>query len=75
MSIRLEKGAQRTWLLPLLLILIGVAVRLWQLGAVPCGRNQDEAYAGYGAYSMPTYGGASGGSSNPCHFRSCGGGG
>ena len=74
MSIRLEKGAQRTWLLPLLLVLIGVAVRLWQLGGVPCGLNQDEAYAGYEAYSMLTYGVDSWGYSNPCYFISWGSG-
>ena len=74
MSIRLEKGAQRTWLLPLFLILIGVAVRLWQLGAVPCGLNQDEAYAGYEAYSMLTYGVDSWGYTNPCYFISWGSG-
>ena len=74
MSIRLEKGAQRTWLLPLLLVLIGVAVRLWQLGGVPCGLNQDEAYAGYEAYSMLTYGVDSWGYTNPCYFISWGSG-
>ena len=72
MSIRLEKGAQRTWLLPLLLVLIGVAVRLWQLGGMPCGLNQDEAYAGYEAYSMLTYGVDSWGYTNPCYFISWG---
>ena len=74
MSIRLEKGAQRTWLLPLLLVLIGVAVRLWQLGAAPCGLNQDEAYAGYEAYSLLTYGVDSWGYHNPCYFISWGSG-
>ena len=74
MSIRLEKGAQRTWLLPLFLILIGVAVRLWQLGGLPCGLNQDEAYAGYEAYSMLQYGVDSWGYTNPCYFISWGSG-
>lgn len=74
MRARLDKVAQQRWLLPLILILIGVVVRLWQLGATPCGLNQDEAYAGYEAYSLLTYGVDSWGYHNPCYFISWGSG-
>lgn len=74
MNTRWNKGAQLTWLLPLFLIFLGVAVRLWQLGATPCGLNQDEAYAGYEAYSLLTYGVDSWGYHNPCYFVSWGSG-
>lgn len=71
---RIVQGAQHTWLLPLLLMLVGVGVRLWQLGAVPWGLNQDEAYAGYEAFSLLTYGVDSWGYANPCYFISWGSG-
>ena len=74
MSETLNQGAQRKWLLPLLFILLGVAVRLVQLGTMPGGLNQDEAYAGYEAYSMLTYGVDSWGYHNPCYFISWGSG-
>ena len=69
-----KKAGQDRWLLPLLLVCVGVAVRLWQLGAAPCGLNQDEAYAGYEAYSLLTYGVDSWGYHNPCYFISWGSG-
>lgn len=71
---RMIQGAQHTWLLPLLLVLLGVAVRLFQLGSVPCGLNQDEAYAGYEAFSLLRYGVDSWGYANPCYFISWGSG-
>lgn len=74
MRARIHQGEQRTWLLPLLLVVLGVAVRLWQLGVLPCGLNQDEAYAGYEAYSMLTYGVDSWGYHNPCYFIAWGSG-
>ncbi|MCL2352267.1 MAG: glycosyltransferase family 39 protein [Firmicutes bacterium] len=42
--------------LPLLLMLLGLAVRAAGLGAVPGGVNQDEAMAAYDAYSLSLYG-------------------
>ena len=39
-----------------LLMLLGAAVRLWDLGAVPFGLNQDEASAGYEAWAILNYG-------------------
>ena len=74
MRVHRKQGAQQAWLLPLLFILVGVGVRLWQLGGLPCGLNQDEAYAGYEAYSMLTYGVDSWGYANPCYFISWGSG-
>ena len=74
MERRWDKGAQLVWLLPLFLVLLGVVLRLWQLGEAPCGLNQDEAYAGYEAFSMLTYGVDSWGYHNPCYFISWGSG-
>ena len=71
---RIRQGVQPGWLLPLALVLLGVAVRLWQLGELPWGLNQDEAYAGYEAYSMLTYGVDSWGYRNPCYFIAWGSG-
>ena len=41
---------------PLALFLLGVLARCWALGAVPGGLNQDEAFAGYEAWSLLTSG-------------------
>ncbi len=60
--------------LPLGLILLGVLVRLVAFGAVPAGFNQDEAFAGYEAYSLLTYGVDSWGYPFPCYFISWGSG-
>ncbi len=35
-----------------LLLALGIGVRLWRFGAAPCGFNQDEAFAGYEAWSL-----------------------
>lgn len=37
-------------------LLIGSLIRFWQLGHVPGGINQDEAFGAYEAYSMLNYG-------------------
>ena len=58
----------------LLLVLLGVAVRVAQWGSVPAGLNQDEAFAGYEAYSLLHYGVDSMGYRNPCYFVSWGSG-
>ena len=38
------------------IILIGCIVRIAEFGSIPCGLNQDEAFAGYEAYSILNYG-------------------
>lgn len=55
-------------------LLIGIAVRLWQFGTVPGEINQDEAYAGYEAYSLLHYGMDSWGMRMPVYFISWGSG-
>lgn len=57
-----------------ILMLIGVAVRALSFGQLPCGLNQDEAFAGYEAYSLANYGTDSAGYHNPCYFISWGSG-
>lgn len=57
-----------------ILMLIGVAVRAISFGQLPCGLNQDEAFAGYEAYSLANYGTDSAGYHNPCYFVSWGSG-
>ena len=45
----------RDRLIPLLFavfLIAGTAARVWRFGAVPCGMNQDEAFAAYEAYSL-----------------------
>ncbi len=34
------------------ILILGAFVRLWRFGAVPCGLNQDEAFAAYEAWSL-----------------------
>lgn len=55
-------------------LLIGVVIRLWQFGTCPGGINQDEAYAGYEAFSMLKYGTDSWGYRFPVYFISWGSG-
>lgn len=54
--------------------LIGFFVRLFALSSLPSGLNQDEAYAGYEAYSLLNYGMDSHGYANPVYFISWGSG-
>lgn len=46
---------KENWVL-VLLLLVGVAVRVYEFGEVPPGMDQDEASAGYDAYSIYEYG-------------------
>lgn len=56
------------------LLLVGCAVRLLGLGALPCGLNQDEAYAGYNAWALLNYGVDSSGYHNPVYLVAWGSG-
>jgi 4-amino-4-deoxy-L-arabinose transferase-like glycosyltransferase len=58
-----------------LLLLVGFVVRLVYVGVIPGGLNQDEAYAGYEAYSMFHYGVDSHGYHNPVYMSWWGDGG
>lgn len=57
-----------------LLLIVGVAIRFIGLGVIPGGINNDEAYAGYEAYSMLQYGLDSHGYHNPVYFVAWGSG-
>ncbi len=57
-----------------ILFLAGVLVRVWQFGEIPGGLNQDEAFAGYEAYSLLHYGIDSFGNPFPVYFVSWGSG-
>ena len=56
------------------IFLIGILVRVWEFGNMPYGFNQDEAFAGYEAFSLLKYGVDSHGYPNPCYFVSWGSG-
>ena len=56
------------------LIAVGVVLRIFLLGIVPGGINQDEAYSGYEAYSLLHYGVDSWGYAFPVYFISWGSG-
>ena len=56
------------------LLAVGILVRIFYLGGVPAGINQDEAYAAYEAYSMLHYGHDSYGYQNPVYFVAWGSG-
>lgn len=58
----------------ILIFIIGFGARLLYLGDIPWGINQDEAYAGYEAYSLLNYGLDSRGYTNPVYFVSWGSG-
>ena len=62
------------WLLVILLFMLGAALRFVQLGALPAGLNQDEASAGYEAWSLYNYGIDRNGYSWPVLLRSWGSG-
>lgn len=57
-----------------LLIVLGVVARIFYFGTVPGGINQDEAFAGYEAYSLLNYGIDSSGYHIPVYFVSWGSG-
>ncbi|HHU79503.1 MAG: ArnT family glycosyltransferase [Caldicoprobacterales bacterium] len=56
------------------LILLGILIRAYGIGSIPAGLNQDEAFAGYEAFSLLNYGVDSAGYRNPCYFVSWGSG-
>ena len=56
------------------ILLVGFAVRLAALGELPCGLNQDEAYAAYNAWSLLHYGVDSAGYRNPVYLVAWGSG-
>lgn len=56
------------------ILVVGFAARLILLGLVPGGMNQDEAFAGYEAYSLAHYGMDSAGNPFPVYFVSWGSG-
>ncbi len=58
----------------ILIMLLALFLRLWRFGAVPAGINQDEAFAGYEAWSLLHYGFDSSGCSFPVYFTSWGSG-
>lgn len=57
-----------------MLIIIGAFVRIFEFCAIPSGLNQDEAFAGYEAFSILNYGIDSAGYHNPYYFVSWGNG-
>lgn len=65
---------EKEQLCALLIILIGILIRIADFGNTPCGFNQDEAFAGYEAFSLLNYGIDSAGYHNPCYFVSWGSG-
>lgn len=58
----------------LLIFLLGIFLRIYQFGRLPIGLNQDEAFAGYEAFSLAHYGVDSAGYHNPVYFVSWGSG-
>ncbi len=65
-------NSSRLW--AFIIIIIGILVRIVDFGNTPCGFNQDEAFAGYEAFSLANYGTDSAGYHNPCYFVSWGSG-
>lgn len=57
-----------------LVFLFGFFIRIFSLSSVPSGLNQDEAYAGYEAFSLLNYKMDSHGYGNPVYFVSWGSG-
>ena len=55
-------------------MLTGIFARVWQFGIVPGGINQDEAFAGYEAYSLLHYGKDSSGYTFPVYLTTWGSG-
>ncbi|EKQ51302.1 MULTISPECIES: glycosyltransferase family 39 protein [unclassified Clostridium] len=60
--------------LVIIILCIGILVRIINLSNMPGGINQDEAFAGYEAYSILFYGKDSQGYANPIYFVSWGSG-
>ena len=65
---------KRDWIAALLIICLGAVLRIAFLGALPAGLNQDEASAGYEAWSILNYGIDRHGYSLPVLFKAWGSG-
>jgi len=65
---------KHTELLFIIIMAAGIFARVYMFGDIPCGINQDEAYAGYEAYSLLHYGKDSYGYHFPVYFISWGSG-
>ena len=57
-----------------LILALGLAARLWRFGALPAGLNQDEAFAGYEAWSLLRTGMDSAGYAWPVYLTAWGSG-
>ena len=57
-----------------LILALGLTVRLWRFGTLPAGLNQDEAFAGYEAWSLLHYGMDSAGYAWPVYLTAWGSG-
>lgn len=55
-------------------IFVGIVLRVIGFADIPSGLNQDEAFAGYEAFSLLNFGVDSAGYTNPCYFVSWGSG-
>lgn len=56
------------------ILAVGIFVRIWHFGTVPGGLNQDEAFAGYEAWSLLKYGVDSAGYRFPVYLTAWGSG-
>ena len=70
----MERSRRREWIAATLLLILGAALRLFALGALPLGLNQDEASAGYEAFALLSSGIDRCGKSWPVLFISWGSG-
>ena len=68
------EGKRLRRLLFWLILAVGVFARVWQFGAIPGGINQDEAFAGYEAWSLLEYGIDTAGYHNPVYLTAWGSG-
>lgn len=67
-------GVRLATLVFFVILLLGMAIRLYAFGKVPPGINQDEAAVGYDAFALANYGIDRNGQSYPVHFVSWGSG-
>ena len=74
MDIEKSNSNTKSGLLFLLILLAGIFARVWELGFVPGDINQDEAFAGYEAYSILKYGMDTAGYHNPVYLVAWGSG-
>lgn len=63
-----------TKILFFMILFAGIFARIWQLGLVPAGINQDEAFSGYEAYALLHFGKDSFGYSAPVYLTTWGSG-